>query len=170
MNPIGAYPPELQAQALQLLEAGQLADWLRRRFPGGVHGVRTDGALYDYVQALKNAHLRNAPPIQKVAYDSKMRVLEHALGMHTRQSRIQGSKLKAKRDIRIASLFREVPEPFLRMIAVHELAHVREREHDKAFYALCCHMQPDYHQVEWSVRLYLLELQRHGTMECTTTG
>ena len=90
--------------------------------------------------------------------------------MHTRQSRIQGSKLKAKRDIRIASLFREVPEPFLRMIAVHELAHVREREHDKAFYALCCHMQPDYHQVEWSVRLYLLELQRHGTMEWTTTG
>ena len=50
------------------------------------------------------------------------------------------------------------------------LAHVREREHDKAFYALCCHMQPDYHQVEWSVRLYLLELQRHGTMEWTTTG
>jgi predicted metal-dependent hydrolase len=28
------------------------------------------------------------------------------------------------------------------MIVVHELAHLREREHDRAFYQLCCHMEP----------------------------
>jgi predicted metal-dependent hydrolase len=32
---------------------------------------------------------------------------------------------------------------------------IRLREHDKAFYALCTHMQPDYHQVEFDLRLYL---------------
>jgi len=38
---------------------------------------------------------------------------------------------------------------------VHELAHLKERAHDKAFYALCQHMAPDYHQLEFDLRLYL---------------
>jgi predicted metal-dependent hydrolase len=43
----------------------------------------------------------------------------------------------------------------LQMIVVHELAHLKERDHDKAFYALCEHMLPDYHQIEFDTRLYL---------------
>jgi len=38
---------------------------------------------------------------------------------------------------------------------VHELAHLKEREHGKAFYALCLHMEPDYHQLEFDLRLWL---------------
>jgi predicted metal-dependent hydrolase len=41
------------------------------------------------------------------------------------------------------------------MIAVHELSHLREKEHNKAFYQLCCHMEPDYHQLELDTRLWL---------------
>jgi UTP pyrophosphatase len=41
------------------------------------------------------------------------------------------------------------------MIVVHELAHLKEREHDKAFYALCLHMEPDYPQLEFDLRLWL---------------
>jgi len=41
---------------------------------------------------------------------------------------------------------------------VHELAHLKEREHDKAFYQLCQHMAPDYHQLEFDLRLYLTQL------------
>ncbi len=48
------------------------------------------------------------------------------------------------------------------MIAVHELAHIKERAHDKAFYKLCEHMQPDYHQLEFDVRLYLTHLEASG--------
>jgi hypothetical protein len=33
------------------------------------------------------------------------------------------------------------------MIVVHELAHLKEREHGRAFYALCTHMEADYHQL-----------------------
>jgi hypothetical protein len=77
-------------------------------------------------------------------------------------SRVQGSKLKAKREIRVATLFRDGPAQFLRMIAVHELAHIREKAHDKAFYSLCTHMEPDYHQLEFDVRLYLTHLDGGG--------
>ena len=44
------------------------------------------------------------------------------------------------------------------MIVVHELAHLKQREHDKAFYQLCTHMAPDYHQLEFDLRLYLTQL------------
>ena len=72
---------------------------------------------------------------------------QHALGMHTTISRVQGSRLKAKREIRIAGLFKDAPPEFLKMIAVHELAHLKERAHDKAFYQLCSYMEPGYHQL-----------------------
>ncbi|NTV12271.1 MAG: M48 family metallopeptidase, partial [Zoogloea sp.] len=51
---------------------------------------------------------------------------------------------------------------FLRMIVVHELAHIKEREHDKAFYQLCRHMEPDYHQLEFDLRADLSYLEATG--------
>src|SRR5690606_30172682 len=77
---------------------------------------------------------------------------------------VQGGKLKAKKEIRISALFRRVPEPFLTMIVVHELAHLREKDHNKAFYQLCCYMEPDYHQLEFDLRLYLSHRDRYGDL------
>ncbi len=71
---------------------------------------------------------------------------------------MQGGKLKAKAEIRVATVFRNAPEPFLRMIVVHELAHLKEKEHNKAFYQLCCHMEPQYHQLEFDTRLWLTQI------------
>jgi UTP pyrophosphatase len=148
------YPAELLAQAQQLLTEGRLLDSVLHRYPQA-HEVRSDRALFDYVAALKTEHLRNAEPLAKVAYDNKLHVLRNALGTHTTVSRVQGIKLKAKREIRVASLFKEAPADFLKMIVVHELAHLKVRDHDKAFYALCTHMEPAYHQLEFDVRLWL---------------
>jgi predicted metal-dependent hydrolase len=156
-----AYPEPLRAQASQLLAHGQLGDVLRRRYPRA-HEVRSDKALYAYVQDLKDEFLRNAEPVSKVAFDSKIQVIQHALGLHTAISRVQGSKLKAKHEIRIATVFRDAPLEFLRMIAVHELAHLKEKQHDKAFYKLCCAMEPHYHQYEFDLRLYLTLLDHSG--------
>ena len=161
MKYLGAYPAALRAQVEQLMVQGRLGDWLLKRY-GGVHGVRTDRALYDYVSGLKSEFLRNAEPLAKVAFDNKLHVIRNALGTHTTISRVQGSKLKAKREIRVASLFKEVPIEWLRMIVVHELAHTKERSHDKAFYQLCTHMEPDYHQLEFDLRLYLTHLESGG--------
>ena len=151
---LGAYSDQTRAQVAQLIEQNRLAEVLQQRY-GAAHAVRTDRALYDYVQDLKSQFLRNAEPIKKVAFDSKIHVIQHALGLHTSISRVQGNKLKAKHEIRVASMFKEVPIEFLRMITVHELAHVKEKQHDKAFYKLCCYMEPNYHQYEFDLRLYL---------------
>jgi UTP pyrophosphatase len=148
------YAPELLARAQQLVDDGQLLASVLRRYPQA-HDVRSDRALFDYVAALKAEHLRNAEPLAKVAYDNKLQVLRNALGTHTTVSRVQGTKLKAKREIRVASVFKEAPAAFLKMIVVHELAHMKVREHDRAFYALCTHMEPTYHQLEFDVRLWL---------------
>ena len=149
-----AYPPALQEQVRRLLEQGKLGDYLQQRYPEQ-HAVQSDKALYAYTMALKQEYLRNAPGLDKVLYDSKLDVVKHALGLHTAVSRVQGGKLRAKKEIRIAGLFREAAPEFLRMIVVHELAHLREFEHNKAFYQLCEHMLPGYHQLEFDLRVYL---------------
>ena len=153
---LAGYPEEVQAQVRELIAQGGLRDRLRRRY-GGTHDVRTDRALYDYTLALKNRCMRNAPPLSKVVFDRQLQLLQHALGTHTTVSRVQGGRLKAKREIRVASLFKDTPPEFLKMIVVHELAHLKEPQHDKAFYQLCVHMEPDYHQLEFDLRLYMTQ-------------
>ena len=155
---LAGYPAALQAQARTLLAQGRLGPMLAAKYPEP-HAVRNDGQLYDYVQALKDRHMRKAVPLGKVLYDGKLQVVKHALGTHTTISRVQGAKLKSSREIRIASVFRDAPAEFLKMIVVHELAHLKEAEHDKAFYQLCTHMAPDYHQLEFDLRLYLTQLE-----------
>ena len=49
----------LQAQVRAALARGGLAEGLRARYPEA-HEVRTDRALYDYVQALRAEYLRGA--------------------------------------------------------------------------------------------------------------
>lgn len=158
---LAGYPAEVQAQVRRLIAEGVLAERLRKRY-GELHGVRTDGALYEYTMALKARHLRSADPVSKVVYDNRLHVIQNALGTHTTVSRVQGNKLKAKREIRIAGIFRAVPEPMLKMIVVHELAHLKERAHDKAFYALCEYMEPDYQQLEFDLRLALMHAEASG--------
>jgi predicted metal-dependent hydrolase len=160
-NYLSGYPPTLVDEARRLIEQGRLAAALLRRYPQA-HAVRTDRALYDYAQQLKNDHLRNAGQLSVVLYDSRLQVMAQALGMHTSIARVQGTKLKSKREIRVAAVFREMPAEFLRMIVVHELAHLRERAHDKAFYQLCQHIEPDYHQLEFDLRCYLSYLDAAG--------
>ena len=62
-------------------------------------------------------------------------------------------------------MFKSVPEAFLEMIVVHELAHFKEKEHNKAFYKLCEHMQSNYHQVEFDLRLYLTQVDISGKFQ-----
>lgn len=152
------YPPELLARVQALIDTNRLAAYVEQRHPER-HAVRSERALYDYVGAMKARHMKSAPPLAKVAWDPKLHIVKNALGTHTAISRVQGGQLKAKREIRIAALFKDAAADFLRMIVVHELAHLKEPAHDKAFYALCCHMEPDYHALEFDTRLWLTALE-----------
>ena len=151
-------------QVRQLIQEDGLQKHLLKKYPLP-HSIKNDKALFSYTVDIKNAYIKKSAPLSKTLYDGKINVIHNALGTHHYISRVQGSKLKAKNEIRIASMFKSVPEEFLEMIVVHELAHFKEKEHNKAFYKLCEYMQPKYHQVEFDLRLYLTCVDISGKFE-----
>ncbi|MGE0322709.1 MAG: YgjP-like metallopeptidase domain-containing protein [Polyangiaceae bacterium] len=151
---LGHYPETLLSSVRELAAQGTLGQSVLARYPAEPE-ITTDQALQGYVAELKNRYLKRSAPLSKICFDDKQTTLHRALGLHTKVSRVQGGRLKAKQELRVASLFKQTPPEFLRMVVVHELAHLRESDHNKAFYQLCCHMEPDYHQLEFDLRLYL---------------
>lgn len=158
---LAGYPTQVLDQLEGIHRASGLGAWLRLQHPTA-HAVRDDRALQDFVHRLKSEYLRSAPAVRKVCYDAKIQTTRHAFGLHTHRVVSQGSQSAARHEVRIASLFRACPEAFLRMIVVHELAHLRCADHDRAFYRLCVHMEPDYHQLEFETRVYWVHLKLGG--------
>ena len=159
---LAGYSEQVTTKVSQLMADNKLGGILAAKYPTA-HDVRSDRALYEFTLQIKNEFLRKSQPLDKVAYDGNLSVINNALGMHSFVSRIQGAKLKAKHEIRIASIFKEAPVDFLKMIVVHELAHLKEKEHNKAFYQLCGHMEPAYQQLEFDTRLYLTHVESAGS-------
>ncbi len=146
-----------------MLEQGRLGQWIAHKYPAR-HDVQTDKSLYQYVSDIKQRYLKNAPTIAKILFDNQQHPVKGTLGTNTFVTRVQGNKLKNKNEIRIAALFREAPAEFLRMIVVHELAHLKEKDHNKAFYQLCVHMEPDYLQLEFDMRVWLTWREHQATL------
>lgn len=158
---LSAYSPNVQAQVKTLIDEKRLDKFLLKKYPK-THSIGNDNQLREFVQDLKNQYLKKSSPLSKIAFDNKIHVINNALGLHTYVSRVQGGKLKSKNELRVAALFKNTPIEFLTMIVVHELAHLKEKDHNKAFYKLCLHMMPDYHQVEFELRLYLTQVEFIG--------
>ncbi len=157
------YAPELKDQIHKMVEKKTLGAFLLDKYPAP-HAIKNDNALRDHTMIIKNRYLKKSAPLSKVAYDGKIHVINNALGLHKYVSRVQGSKIKSKNEIRIAAVFKQAPIEFLDMIVVHELAHLKEKDHNKAFYQLCQHMLPNYHQLEFDMRLYLTQLDIDGSI------
>jgi len=158
------YPQQTQDQVRKLIQADKLSAYLLGKYPSS-HDLKNDKALFSYTMNLKNEFMKKSSPLSKVVYDGKINVIHNALGTHHYVSRVQGSKLKVKNEIRVASMFKNAPQEFLEMILVHELAHFKEKEHSKAFYKICTHMQSSYHQVEFDLRLYLTHIELQGKLQ-----
>jgi len=158
---LSSYSLDIQNKIRTMVEQDTLGSFLLKKY-SKTHDIKNDKMLREYVMNLKNTHLRKSSPLSKVIYDKKIHVVNNALGLHTFVSRVQGSKLKSKNEIRISDIFKTGPEAFLEMIVVHELAHIRIKPHDKAFYQLCEHMLPNYHQLEFEMRVYLTQLELKG--------
>jgi len=166
MNPLKYlknYPPTVIDQVQKLIESNKLSELLLNKYPNS-HKISNNKILYAFVMDLKNQFLKQSNPLSKIIYDDRIDVIHHALGLHSFVSRVQGNKLKSKNEIRIGSVFKKVPIEFLTMIVVHELAHLKEKEHNKAFYKLCMHMEPKYHQLEFDMRLYLTHIDLVGKL------
>ena len=160
MKYISHYPKNIQEQIKSLIEKDKLTSYIKSKYPSA-HEYKNDKALYSYVMDMKNEYFKKFQ-ISKAIYDGKINVINNALGMHTFVSRVQGSKLKSKNEIRVASMFKNMPEEFLEMIVAHELSHFKEKEHNKAFYDMCTYVMPNYHQVEFDLRVYLLHIDKFG--------
>lgn len=155
---LAGYPPHLVEQVQALINQNALQAWLQKRYPEAYssrHKIQTDKALYERVNELKQQYMKNAPSLAKVTYDNKLDLIKGTLGSNTFASRVQGGKLKRKNEIRVAALLREAPLEFLDMLIVHELAHLKEKDHNKAFYQLCQHMLSNYGQLEFDLRVWL---------------
>ena len=158
---ISNYPQPVKEQVLRLVEQDKLASYLLNKYPT-THQFVNDKSLREFAVSIKNQYIKKSSPLSQVIYDPKIHVINNALGLHIFVSRVQGNKLKSKNEIRISDKFRKSPEAFLKMIVVHELVHLKVKEHNKAFYKLCCHMLSDYHQLELDMRLYLTQLALNG--------
>ncbi len=153
---IRAYPQNIQDQ--NMLDDGQLAIFLLKKYPK-LHSIANDKDLREYAMDIKNQYMKKSSPLSKVIYDGKIHVINNALGLHSYVPRVQGNKVKMKNELRVSSVFKKAPLELLNMIVVHELAHLKEKQHDKAFYKLCQHMLPDYHQLEFDMRLYMTQIE-----------
>lgn len=160
---LGHYSTEIQQKVMAMYKENKLKGYLLKQFPEP-HEITSDKALRQYTLAMKQQFIKKSAPLSQVKYDDKIHIVNNALGLHTYVSRVQGSKLKSKNEIRIGSTFKQAPEALLNMIVVHELAHLKEKEHNKAFYKLCQHMLPNYHQLELMTRIYLTELENNGNI------
>lgn len=143
------YPSTIVEQALQLISSNRLQRYLLKKYPEA-HDITTDKLLYQYATELKKRYLKNAPPFGRAAFKKQGGMITNALGTHT--YRMQGKT--RKHDLAINNDLLYAPEALLKALVVHELAHFKEKDHNKAFYKLCCYMEPDYHQLELDLRLF----------------
>ena len=162
MKYLSHYPKDLQDKIQVLINNDKLSSYIKNKYPNA-HSYTNDKALYSYVMDYKNEYFKKHQ-VSKVMYDGKINVINNALGMHSIVSRVQGGKLKSKNEIRVASVFKNMPEEFLQMIVVHKLAHFKEKEHDKAFYNLCTFIMPTYHQIEFDLRVYMMHIDLKGKL------
>jgi len=153
---INAYPQSLREQVQKMLDEDSLGNFLLKKYPKP-HEIYNDKSLREHALQIKNQYMKKSAPLSKVAYDGKIHVINNALGLHSYVPRIQGAKVKMKNELRVSTMFKKAPIELLTMIVVHELAHLKEKQHNKAFYQLCQNMLPEYHQLEFDTRLFMIQ-------------
>jgi UTP pyrophosphatase len=152
---LDTYPDKVQNKIRTLIEEDGLEAYLNDLYPEK-HKINTDKALFEYVQELRKKYMRKAPPAHKVVFDEKDETVYNALGDSENELILTDNGHKIKNVIRIASLYQKAPSELFHMVVVHELAHLKERDHSRNFYRLCHHMDGDYDLHEFDLRLYLI--------------
>ncbi len=155
---LAGYPEQILNAVKSRIQNRTLKDYLLQKYPQ-VNLIRSDKQLFEFVKELKNQAMKKESQLAKVHFDAHMKDLKGVLGTQTRITRVHGSKTKSKNEIKISTVFKEGPAEFLNMICAHELAHLREKDHNKAFYQLCTYMEPDYFMLELDTRIYLTYIE-----------
>ncbi len=138
-----------------LINSNRLGIYLEKKYSDS-HEINSDSLLYDYVNSIKKTFMKRASPVHKAGYCDRVEQVYGALGLNKSVSKIQGRRVKSKNEIVISSIFKNISIEFLNMIVVHELAHLKVKEHNREFYSLCQHMNSEYFQLEFDFRLLLI--------------
>lgn len=149
------YSDEVISFVNELIQSNKIKSYIESKYPE-THNITTDKALFSYAQELRKYYMKNSPPIHKVSFDKDINRVYKALGLNLTISKTHGRKTKTRNEIKIASIFKKAPKDFLRMIIIHEIAHLKVKDHDKKFYNLCSNMEYNYHELEFDLRLFLL--------------
>ena len=157
------YPEDIKQQVELLITNGKLKTYLLNKYPTP-HEISSDKQLYQYVNEFKKTYMRSTPPLSKVLFEKQKDLVLNALGTHSFVSRNHGGKLKSKHEIRISNVLSVAPKEMLELLVIHELAHFKEKDHNKAFYKLCEYMLSDYHQIELDLRLFLVLTDQGETL------
>ena len=96
-----------------------------------------------------------------IIYDTKFHVVHNTLSLHSYATHIHGSKLQNEMRVRVA--FKKTPENFKYDCGAWT-PHLKEKEHNKAFYRLCLNMLENYHEMELDMRLFLIQLERENSI------
>lgn len=160
---ISHYPVSRREKIKTMITEQSLGAYLLKRYPTP-HHINTNKSLRQYTKQIKSQYLKSSERLHTICFDDKLHLIHHALGTQSFITFAHGGRLKARRELRISSLFKHCPEPLLKMIVVHELAHLKEKEHNDAFYRLCVHMENRYHQLEFEARLYLIHKEIFGSL------
>lgn len=151
------YSEDLIKQVDFVIKENRLGEILVQKYKSK-HKITTDKELYNLTTEIKNRFMKNSKMPNRVYYDNKIETLNNALGLHSYIPIQHGKKIKVINDIKISMNFKNMPYEFLYNVLIHEIAHLKEKEHDKAFYNLCQNMSPEYFQVDFDLRLYLTYL------------
>lgn len=95
------------------------------------------------IEALKEAALRILP--EKVAYWSAVTGLMPT-GMKITTARKRYGSCSGKNSLCFSCFLMRCPEEAIDLVVVHELCHIKEKNHGPGFYALLGHYLPDYRE------------------------
>lgn len=154
---LAGYSEDLLKQVDAIIKENRLGEIITNKYKTK-HNITNDKELYRLAMDIKRVYLKNAKTPERVYYDNKIEALNNALGLHSFIPKVQGKKIKMINDIKISNNFKNMPYEFLYNVLIHEIAHLKEKEHNKAFYNLCQNMSPEYFQVDFDLRLYLTYL------------
>ncbi|MDA3852405.1 MAG: DUF45 domain-containing protein [Spirochaetaceae bacterium] len=146
---------KVQNKIGRIIEEGELEAYLKDLYPEN-NNISTDKALFTYAQVIRKKYMKKAPPAHKVVFDESDDHVYNALGDNINDLILSDNGHKIKNVIRISSVYKSAPAELFHMVLVHELAHLKERDHSKSFYRLCQHMDDDYDQHEFDLRLFLI--------------
>lgn len=146
---------KLQNKIRNIIDKGELDAYIKDLYPE-IHNISTDKALFAYAQEIRKKYMRKAPPAHKVVFDDGDDNVYNGLGDNINELILTDNGHKIKNVIRISSLFKSAPLELFHMVLVHELAHLKERDHSKNFFRLCQHMDDDYEQHEFDLHLFLI--------------